>query len=635
MSEITNEEINIAVTTNNNVTNMDVIWPSTDTLPNFNNEVRCDFMVSYGHLRYFNSQACLPVIGSCQVSSILSTLENVPKETPVLEYGDSFKSIAFNVCNEGNIAEHKRKKKKENVVLLEKKQLYQEMVFFGCNFCPFICTKDSKISDHINTVHKNQEDNHRTKLKCPGCTNVFYHTLSLRSHLIHDHEVCKGDINKIVNGIVYVSTLANSEKNKKDVENGKKIEAEQMDFLNETVSSDDEAHDLDEPEDETGNNNEVPEAIVVNDEKLEGGILNEVLNGNTPEITEEATPVVEDKKLQKCVIATCAVRMRDVTNMAYHVRSHYGKIFNCIECGEKFSVWRTLQTHLWRHHKMDMELYSCDKCEYKTYSLAKLNNVHRLIHGEEKPFLCDFCGKGFKNPKQLRNHKIVHKMKPVELQHQCEVCQRMFSDRRQLRVHMNSVHQKIKPFSCNYCGYKAASNGALRLHVRQHTGEKPFACDLCEYTTSDHNSLRRHKSRHSGIKKYKCAHCDYACIQSSTYKTHLKTKHPGLENGLMFSCHACQFRTISKDKYMIHITTHKEKPKKTTKKPISTEIIPLATPITNDCIILPLEGDIAQELSDPLQATETTEPQIVPNNVQYIYSGTGVVVEVTNTKEKT
>lgn len=58
-------------------------------------------------------------------------------------------------------------------------------------------------------------------------------------------------------------------------------------------------------------------------------------------------------------------------------------------------------------------------------------------------------------------------------------------------------------------------------------GEKPFSCDQCSYSTGDHNSLRRHKLRHLKLKPYNCNLCNYACIQSSTYKVHLKNKHPG------------------------------------------------------------------------------------------------------------
>ncbi|MPC66675.1 Zinc finger protein 407 [Portunus trituberculatus] len=59
-------------------------------------------------------------------------------------------------------------------------------------------------------------------------------------------------------------------------------------------------------------------------------------------------------------------------------------------------------------------------------------------------------------------------------------------------------------------------------------GEKPFACEKCKYRTSDHNSLRRHKMQHSGVRPYRCPYCDYASIQSTTFKVHLKDKHPGL-----------------------------------------------------------------------------------------------------------
>lgn len=126
-------------------------------------------------------------------------------------------------------------------------------------------------------------------------------------------------------------------------------------------------------------------------------------------------------------------------------------------------------------------------------------------------------------------------------------------------MHKDTVHAKLRPYLCNYCGYSASSRSTLKMHMRQHTGEKPFACTYCDYRTSDHNSLRRHLMRHSGQTKYQCPHCNYACIQSSTYKVHLKTKHPGQDEGLLFSCPYCAFRTIKRENYATHLVTHENK----------------------------------------------------------------------------
>ncbi|GAB6030445.1 hypothetical protein CHUAL_007315 [Chamberlinius hualienensis] len=262
----------------------------------------------------------------------------------------------------------------------------------------------------------------------------------------------------------------------------------------------------------------------------------------------------------KCEVNGCAIRMRSSDNLEYHMRSHAEKGFICPECREKFDNWKTLSIHLWRIHVVDMELYTCDICNYKTYSYGKLINMHRRIHSDDRPFLCDTCGKGFKTSKQLRNHRVIHldKRKHRNLRSgECEICHRRFSDRRMLRVHNDTVHSKLRPYLCNFCGYAASCRSTLKMHIRQHTGEKPFACEKCEYRTADHNSLRRHKMRHSGEKPYRCPFCPYACIQSSTYKTHLKNKHPGLDEGLMFCCQHCSFRTIKKENFVTHMVDHK------------------------------------------------------------------------------
>lgn len=133
-------------------------------------------------------------------------------------------------------------------------------------------------------------------------------------------------------------------------------------------------------------------------------------------------------------------------------------------------------------------------------------------------FQCETCQKHFKNQKQLRNHKRIHREPLDKTLEKCEQCSKTFTEKRRLKNHMDTVHKKLKPYLCNYCGYKGANRASLKMHIRSHTGEKPFCCDQCQYTSTDHNSLRRHKLRHTGQKPYKCSYCPYACIQSSTYK---------------------------------------------------------------------------------------------------------------------
>ncbi|KAG7167567.1 Zinc finger protein 664-like 2 [Homarus americanus] len=286
----------------------------------------------------------------------------------------------------------------------------------------------------------------------------------------------------------------------------------------------------------------------------------------------------------RCDVNGCGLRMKSENNIVYHRKCHVNSMLQCQECSStKFQSWRDLALHLWRQHLIDMELHKCDKCDYKSYSYSKLMNVHHKIHSDERPSLCDTCGKRFKTAKQLRNHKSLHMKKSEAPQHQCEICQRPFSDKRMLRNHQESVHKKVKPFLCNYCGYSTASRSTLKMHMRQHTGEKPFACEKCNYRTSDHNSLRRHKMQHTGVRPYRCPYCDYASIQSTTFKVHLKDKHPGeaQQDGIMFTCGMCSFKTVKRDNYLAHVAEHSRgESKKQRQAILSTKVGKIESPQT-------------------------------------------------------
>ena len=82
-----------------------------------------------------------------------------------------------------------------------------------------------------------------------------------------------------------------------------------------------------------------------------------------------------------------------------------------------------------------------------------------------------------------------------------------------------------KPFACELCDFRASQAGALRTHMRTHTGERPFACELCDYRASEAGHLRGHMRTHTGEKPFACELCDYRASQAGHLRTHVRDAH--------------------------------------------------------------------------------------------------------------
>lgn len=267
----------------------------------------------------------------------------------------------------------------------------------------------------------------------------------------------------------------------------------------------------------------------------------------------------------KCSHADCNQHFTNGQLLKYHKKCHgTDGLIICPEClSNEFKNFMTLHTHLWRTHKVDMDLYACNLCDFKTPILSRLKNFHEKIHSDEKNFKCSFpnCEKRFKNSKQLKNHFVIHKKKKKEKVETANLKVKVTPEKPSIDENLS------KRFQCGDCGKGFSSDSGLYIHSMEHKNDpKKFKCDRCDYSTNDHNSFRRHKSQHSNIHQYKCPTCDYTSIQSNTYRKHLEKQHPELAESLLFKCTICKFTTISKGKFDGHVAKHDEFQLKPNKK---------------------------------------------------------------------
>ncbi|VDK25674.1 unnamed protein product [Taenia asiatica] len=87
---------------------------------------------------------------------------------------------------------------------------------------------------------------------------------------------------------------------------------------------------------------------------------------------------------------------------------------------------------------------------------------------------------------------------------QCPVCKRTYSGSASLRMHKQS---HSRPWKCNTCGMAFSRKWILEVHERRHTGERPFICPVCQHSFTDRSNLRRHMQTHIKVKRCRRPQC--------------------------------------------------------------------------------------------------------------------------------
>lgn len=108
----------------------------------------------------------------------------------------------------------------------------------------------------------------------------------------------------------------------------------------------------------------------------------------------------------------------------------------CNECGKWLMNSRCLKTHMILHSDAE---FRCDQCDYVTKKKVLLNRHLLTQHSNERPFICNLCGRDFKMKRSLTVHIAQH---GSTTKYQCPFCDRSFNSSTNFYTHRKNLHPK-------------------------------------------------------------------------------------------------------------------------------------------------------------------------------------------------
>jgi len=146
-----------------------------------------------------------------------------------------------------------------------------------------------------------------------------------------------------------------------------------------------------------------------------------------------------------------------------------------------------------------------------------ISNLHKAF---ELNFLvmfsCSLCDKRFTRKHYVGVHvKTVHGKKR---EFQCYKCGRAFGEAGMLRRHVQAVHENVRPFDCSQCSIAFKTQAYLDTHVKAvHEKSLLFPCDQCEKVFRWKGDVNRHKkSEHGQVKQIRCSKCQACYFEKGT-----------------------------------------------------------------------------------------------------------------------
>ncbi|XP_039760364.1 oocyte zinc finger protein XlCOF6-like [Pararge aegeria] len=288
----------------------------------------------------------------------------------------------------------------------------------------------------------------------------------------------------------------------------------------------------------------------VSDHRIESRKLKK--NDSDSEKTEESK--YSSLNVNDFVNFTCSYCEKECKSW-YSLKSHCeGKhnttpVVRC-SCGITLKSKSVLYKHVQDHKNPNV--ICCDKCPRITKTEAAMNK-HKMRHvpKSERKFCCASCDKVFNSKDTLKSHERSHI--PIEERkiYRCEICDLKFTTRSSAASHKRVVHEKIKSYVCDLCGYACGTNGELRQHRAIHSEDKPFVCRTCSKPFKTYSNLKTHMDTHEDT-SYVCFVCNRVLNSRRTLRKHLLVH----EDKCRHVCSYCNKAFKRRQTLKVHMYTH-------------------------------------------------------------------------------
>ena len=270
-------------------------------------------------------------------------------------------------------------------------------------------------------------------------------------------------------------------------------------------------------------------------------------------------------KCEKCGKAFYA----KVSLFHHNFTVHEGKkLFECSMCDTKYTTEHALTRHIDVVHE-GKEPFKCPNCDFR-FPTRELKLEHiEMNHKKRDPtekFLCpyDNCLAELASKKGLKTHiSAVHE--GIKCQYEkgvCPICDKVFSNKSYVAIHMATFHEGERPHECSKCGAKYKHKNSLLSHISSvHEGKKPFSCKICSASFTEKGSMLRHMTYSHEEKRDKVYHCKI-CSTSFTGKKSLEKHVISVHEEIMLeNCFYCEKEFLNNSALRRHIASaHKEFP---------------------------------------------------------------------------